>query len=97
MKLQIRDHNDICSATPFYSLRYFFCLSNSPNEDVNNMKNLCKDLVNNNRNKYNNATMLLYEEILYHRLKNLKVSQNLKVLHQYNLEFFVEKSGFLLY
>jgi len=58
------------------------------------MRNLCKDLVNNHRIKYNNISQVFYEEILYHRLKNLKITMNPSLLHQYNLDFFVEKSGF---
>lgn len=90
----MRDHNDICNVTPFFCMRYFFCLSASPNEDVDNMRNLCKGLVNNHKIKYNNPSVVFYEEILNHGLKNLKVVQSSDTYYKYNAEFFVEKSGF---
>lgn len=58
------------------------------------MIRLCKDLVKNNQNKYKNHTIIFSEEILNHRMQNMKITQNIKTLHQFNLEFFLEKSGF---
>ena len=93
LKLEAHDHNDLYAHKPFYCLRFFACLSNSPSEDSKNMQNLCKGLVNNNRVKYQATGTIFFEEILYHRMKNLKISQNSNILSQFNLDFFVEKSG----
>lgn len=96
VKIELHDHEGICNVTPFYGVRFFFCLSSSPNEDVKNMKKLCKDLVNNHKSNYSESNRIHYEEILNHRLTNLKVFKNPTIFHQYNAEFFVEKSGYFI-